>query len=314
MPSLKKQLRAAGPLPEISGRHRLFWSEREGRIGRPGKLDVVFDYEPLTLARTARALNFLQHGEATTVSYERLLPGAKPARVRQPFYGRTVLPLAGERADLLDALSVTLIAAPPPHLWLARRYRQVGPRGREIGLFANPGALPRAYRVERVEPEPEPIEVALERLLAADFDVRTTALLDAIPESIAGETSPPAGETGGAHLIDFRAERVRVRTWGTRPGVVVVTDAHYPGWEARVDGEPAPVLRANALFRGVPVPAGEHEVVLSYRPHSFQAGVAVFLAAAAAAALAFLGTRAAPRLGSVQPRARPPRARAGESL
>jgi hypothetical protein len=303
LPSLMQQLRSGGPLPEIAGRHRLFWSEHEGRIGRPARLDVAFDYEPLTLGRTARALNFLQVGEATSVRHERRPPGAEPSRLQQPFYGRTALPPGGERAALLDALSVTLIASPPPYDWLAQRYQPLGPPGRALGLFANPRALPRAYRVERVEPEPAPIEAALARLVARDFDLRERALLDAIPESLvsradgAGDAGEP-GDAGGAQLVDYQAERVRVRTWGTRPGLLVLTDAHYPGWEASVDGEPAPVLRANALFRGVTVPAGEHEVLLRYRPASFRVGIAVFLAAAAAGAFSLYASGRVWRSGS----------------
>ena len=54
-------------------------------------------------------------------------------------------------------------------------------------------------------------------------------------------------------------------------GVVIFNEAWDPGWRATVDGEPAPVLRANLLHRAVPVPAGAHEVVLVYRPPGLRA-------------------------------------------
>ena len=53
-----------------------------------------------------------------------------------------------------------------------------------------------------------------------------------------------------------------------RPGVLVLHDLYYPGWEARVDGVQGTLLRANLLFRGVEVPAGHHIVEFSYHPLS----------------------------------------------
>ena len=44
---------------------------------------------------------------------------------------------------------------------------------------------------------------------------------------------------------------------------------YYPGWIAEIDGKPAPVLRADVLFRGVEVPPGHHRVVFRYAPFSF---------------------------------------------
>jgi hypothetical protein len=67
-------------------------------------------------------------------------------------------------------------------------------------------------------------------------------------------------------------------------GFLVLADSDYPGWGAAVDGEAAPVCRADYLFRAVPVPPGEHVVTFAYRPLSFAAGVAAALAAVLAAA------------------------------
>ena len=57
-----------------------------------------------------------------------------------------------------------------------------------------------------------------------------------------------------------------------RPGVVILSDSYYPGWQATVDGEPARIYAANHLFRGVEVGAGVHEVRFIYRPSSIRIG------------------------------------------
>ena len=49
-------------------------------------------------------------------------------------------------------------------------------------------------------------------------------------------------------------------------GYVVLNDVWHPWWYATVDGVPAPVLKANVIFRAVPVPPGEHEVRFVFRP------------------------------------------------
>jgi uncharacterized membrane protein YfhO len=49
-------------------------------------------------------------------------------------------------------------------------------------------------------------------------------------------------------------------------------DTWFPGWEVTVDGKPAELLKTNYAFKGVFVTPGEHEVVFSYRPMTFQYG------------------------------------------
>src|SRR4029079_8855672 len=49
-------------------------------------------------------------------------------------------------------------------------------------------------------------------------------------------------------------------------GVVVVNEVAYPGWQAEVDGTPAPIYRANGLVRAVPVASGWHRITMRFAP------------------------------------------------
>jgi uncharacterized membrane protein YfhO len=53
-----------------------------------------------------------------------------------------------------------------------------------------------------------------------------------------------------------------------QPGILVLHEAYYPGWFVEVDGQPARLLRANVLFRGVEVNEGRHNVVFHFAPFS----------------------------------------------
>ena len=59
-----------------------------------------------------------------------------------------------------------------------------------------------------------------------------------------------------------------------RPGLVVLADQFYPGWQAEVEGDggpprPVPILQTNRVMRGLWLPAGSHRLTFRYRPWSF---------------------------------------------
>ena len=54
---------------------------------------------------------------------------------------------------------------------------------------------------------------------------------------------------------------------------LVLAHTRYPGWEATLDGSPAPILDANTAFMALDVPAGRHSVEFTYRPRSFHFGL-----------------------------------------
>jgi hypothetical protein len=69
------------------------------------------------------------------------------------------------------------------------------------------------------------------------------------------------------------SDRVELDAVLDRPGVVVLADVYYPGWELTIDGKLAPVYRANRLMRGAAVPKGRHKLIYTFRPPLFRYGV-----------------------------------------
>jgi hypothetical protein len=141
----------------------------------------------------------------------------------------------------------------------------------EIRIFQYVEQLPRAFIVHQFEVLDDP-EAVLRRLVQEGFDPRRTVLLESQPPgSIRG---PAAGDARGeAEVISYSPERILIEATTEREGFLVLCDTFYPGWKARVDGEPVPQMNADYLFRAVPVPAGSSVVELRYEPFSYRLGI-----------------------------------------
>lgn len=154
-----------------------------------------------------------------------------------------------------------------------------------LELLRVDGPLPRAYVVgEERSVGPD----ALAALFDAAFDPRKQVLL----------TDPRPGGTpgapGAARVVSRAANLVEVEAELSAPGVLVLVEGFDSGWTASVDGQPAPVLRANVLFRGVRLAPGRHAVRFAYRPAAATLGACSSGAAMLlAATLAWLARRQA---------------------
>jgi uncharacterized membrane protein YfhO len=80
---------------------------------------------------------------------------------------------------------------------------------------------------------------------------------------------------GGVRIGRYLPQQVELTATMQTPGLVVLSDTFYPGWDATVDDRPVPIVRANYFCRGVFVPAGEHRVVFRYRPMSYRVGARI---------------------------------------
>lgn len=65
-------------------------------------------------------------------------------------------------------------------------------------------------------------------------------------------------------VLESEPDRITYRIRTDHPAYLVVATTWYPGWEATLDGAPAPLYRANLAFQAVEVPAGGGDVTLRY--------------------------------------------------
>jgi hypothetical protein len=97
-----------------------------------------------------------------------------------------------------------------------------------------------------------------------------------VERPVPGLTRPAAAPEVQVQERDQTSVRVSVRTAGD--GLLVLGDPWYPQWRVRVDGRPAELLRVDHAFRGVRVPAGDHEVVFTYEDRAMQLGAGLAVA------------------------------------
>ncbi len=140
----------------------------------------------------------------------------------------------------------------------------------DVKIYENLSVLPRAF-VAANAVNVDSDDQARAILRDPGFDPAGTALLAG-----ASSTSPAApgiAASRPATITTYLPERVSLTADG--PGTLLLTDAFYPGWTATIDGAPAAIQRADIMFRGVALPAGQHQVEFRYSPTSVWVGLAI---------------------------------------
>jgi hypothetical protein len=136
---------------------------------------------------------------------------------------------------------------------------------------------------EQVEPDRAAV---LARVSAQGFDPRRVLLLEdqPAPAKMADSDGPTGTEAGGSvRILSYEPDDIKMDASLPRPGYLLLLDTYFPGWSATVNGQPAPILRADYNFRAVSLPARRSTVCFSYRPESLRIGL--YLCAAGILAL-----------------------------
>ncbi len=129
---------------------------------------------------------------------------------------------------------------------------------------------PRAWLVHQIQEVDD--KTTLAQLDAFDFDPAQVAL---VPLGTSLHLDTPAGEEEHLEILHRTPRSLALKVTAPTDGLLVLSEVYYPGWQAILDGRSIPILRVNYVLRGVPVPAGDHDVEFSYRPVTFIWGSAI---------------------------------------
>ena len=114
----------------------------------------------------------------------------------------------------------------------------------------------------------------------------------AVQSGLSGE-SKFSGE-GSIALSHYAPNELRYKFSSEAAQLAVFSEIYYPaGWKAYIDGTEAPILKADYTFRGLAIPAGEHEIVFRFDPQSFHLGANISRAASLLLWLALVGVAVA---------------------
>jgi hypothetical protein len=168
----------------------------------------------------------------------------------------------------------------------------------DVQVLKNKTAFPRAWVVHRARflrsmagADLEALRPLLRRLTrantragtqpgAGEDDFRQMAWIETDrPEALSSYLPgglPQSAETVTVNRV--QPERVELTANLQAPGVIVLADVNYPGWELTIDGQRTEILRVNRMMRGAAVAAGSHRLVYTYFPRSFRLGITISLA------------------------------------
>ncbi len=128
-----------------------------------------------------------------------------------------------------------------------------------------------------------------------DIDPSIFAVADKKFSDVLGEVTPSFERS--IEETSYAPDRLTYRTTSPDDGIVVFSEIYFPwGWEATIDGKPAEIGRVNYILRALRVPAGEHEIIMTFNPRSVKttttaatiAVILIYLSILAAIAQRFL--------------------------
>jgi hypothetical protein len=216
----------------------------------------------------------------------------------------TAAPFTGDRLCVPGVRDpgLRLRAVVPTQSWLLPNGRSWNPTPvwSNTYVYRNPDALPRAFTIPASAAKPVPSVAAQHQIVMRNsFDGRRTLIYDPRPSRAplgldflqngwarvlrpAPQAIPDDLGPGDVRVLADTGDSVQVAAWAMAPSYLVLDDVYYPGWQVWIDGQRAPIYRADYVLRAVRLPPGRHLLVFTYAPLSYLAGLGISLITAVA--------------------------------
>ncbi len=140
--------------------------------------------------------------------------------------------------------------------------------GHDNRLTRNPDAMGNVWLVNSIEyaDNADAEMAALDRIdpavtATADVKFKNTLGTD-IPQSVPGDT---------IYETSYAPNRLTYKSHSANGGLAVFSEVYFPwGWKATIDGVPTEIGRVNYILRAMRIPAGNHEIVMTFDPDSIR--------------------------------------------
>jgi hypothetical protein len=138
-------------------------------------------------------------------------------------------------------------------------------------VYENPRALPRFFLVNRIE-RVAGMEQGLEILRSPRFRPGGSAIVEGAPPF---EDQDRTHANPAVRVIRYTPRHVVLETDADHATYLVTSETAYPGWRAYLDGRKQRIFLTNVAFRGLPVPAGRHQIEMRFSPAIRWRGAAI---------------------------------------
>lgn len=177
----------------------------------------------------------------------------------------------------LDLLSVSLVSSPEPIDNAQSRFELLEQVEGSF-IYRNRRVLPRAWLATEIIVQDRATmlrTIKTSRLPnGLPFDPLTMALVEEKVE-FKGANNVDKEKNMEVTINSLSNHKIELSTDNHYDAFLVLSENYSAGWQAAIDGKQHPLTRTSVSLRGLVLPAGKHQVVLTYEPFSLWIGAFV---------------------------------------
>jgi hypothetical protein len=142
------------------------------------------------------------------------------------------------------------------------------------GIYINTNPVPRAMLVNEYTILSDEKD-RLERIKDPGWNPTKSAIVEEKHKGL--DNIKPAENGGKVEIIDYRPNKIVMKTKSDNSSIMVLNEPFAPGWQATIDGQKRPLFPVNQVQRGLIVEYGDHTVTFSYTPAILMLGLCLTL-------------------------------------
>ena len=180
----------------------------------------------------------------------------------------------GASIPLLRMMNVKYLISPEPinhpELKLVKTGRLKVKRGSQsVQVYKVSKQLPRAWFVDKVKRLDE-VEI-FKKIIDESFNPSKNAFTTQLVEM-------PSGKQASIHKFERTLHQINLQTKSEGNQFLVLSEVFYPKrWKAQINGEFVETIKVNGILRGLPIPAGNNNIIFIYDKSTFNNGLIISL-------------------------------------